>query len=157
MTKLAMTVLLWMVKLQDPNGWGVTPEWAASYPATAQEIADAAEANPIGHDPRYTAALLTYTAHQESRFDPNPCARQKKYDCDHGASLGRFQTWRGWGEPTAETSLRVMHKSFEICEKSPFADRLAWYLAGRDCEQRAEMSRHRMHQAKLLADSVDRP
>ena len=42
MSHLARLVLVWMVHLQDPNGWGITPEWAASYPETAQEIADAA-------------------------------------------------------------------------------------------------------------------
>jgi hypothetical protein len=154
MTNLAMTVLVWMVRLQNPNdpALHITPEWAASYPATAQEIADAAEANPIAGSVRMTAAVLTVFAFQESRFELDPCERDPRYDCDGGASLGRWQTWRGWGDPTAETALRVMHKSFEVCAKHPFAERLAWYAAGgKDCERRLELSRSRMLAAKRLA------
>jgi hypothetical protein len=155
-TPLALVVLGWMVQLQDPNALALrgimTPKWAASYPQKAQEIADAAEKDPIGKSSRYTAALLTWTAYQESRFDDRPCERQKRYDCDGGASVGMFQTWKGWGLPTAETSLRLMHKSFEICEKRPFDERLAWYAAGgAGCDRRLELSRSRMHAAARLA------
>lgn len=158
MTKLAMVVLAWMVHLQNPNDKALkdimTPSWAASYVDTAQEIADAAERDPLDRDARATAALLTITAYQESRFDRDPCARQKRYDCDGGVSRGVFQLWRGWGEPTAENALRVMHKSFEICAKKQFDERLAWYAAGKlGCENRVELSRYRMHQAKRLASA----
>jgi hypothetical protein len=155
MTNLAMIVLVWMVRLQNPNdpNLHISPEWAASYPKTAQEIADAAEADPIKGDARMTAATLTVYAWHESRFDANPCDRDPRWDCDGGASLGKWQTWRGWGDPTAETALRVMHKSFEICAKYPFADRLSWYAAGSKggCEARRELSRSRMLAAKALA------
>jgi hypothetical protein len=159
MTHLAMTVLVWMVRLQDPNDPALahimTPEWAASYLTTAQEIADAAERDPIAKDARLTASTLTYFAYQESRFDPNPCERDVRYDCDGGASQGLWQTWRGWGDPVAQTALRVMHKSFEVCSKYPFADRLSWYAVGSkggcDSERGRMISRSRMLAAKRLA------
>jgi hypothetical protein len=156
MTPLAMTVLAWMVYLQNPNdpNLHITPEWAASYPETAQEIADAAERDPIAKNVRLTASTLTYFAFKESNFLNNPCDRDPRWDCDGGASLGKWQTWRGWGDPTAETALRVMHKSFEICEKYPFAERLSWYAAGSKggCEARRELSRVRLLAAKKLAE-----
>lgn len=155
MTNLAMTVLVWMVRLQNPNdpNLHITPEWAASYPETAQEIADAAEADPIAKDPRLTAATLTYFAFKESNFLADPCHRDARWNCDAGASLGKWQTWRGWGDPTAETALKVMHKSFEVCAKYPFAERLSWYAAGNKggCESRRELSRSRLLAAKALA------
>jgi hypothetical protein len=161
MTKLAMIVLVWMTRLQNPNdpNLHITPEWAASYPETAQRIADAAERDPIARSPRMTAAVLTVYGWHESRFDPNPCERDPRWDCDGGASLGVWQTWRGWGDPTAETALRVMHKSFEVCAAYPFDDRLSWYAAGSKggCKARRELSRSRMLSAKRLAEAPDSP
>jgi hypothetical protein len=155
MTTLAMTVLVWMVRLQNPSdpSLHISPAWAASYPETAQQIADAAERDPLFGDPRMTASVLTVFAFRESRFDASPCARDPRWDCDGGASLGIWQTWRGWGEPVAETALRVMHKSFEVCARYPFAERLSWYAAGSKggCEARRELSRSRMLAAKRLA------
>jgi hypothetical protein len=159
LSPLAAQVLVWMTSIQDPSdpNLHISPAWAASYPETAQEIADAAEANPIAKNVRMTAATLTVFAYQESRFDAAPCTRDPRYDCDGGASLGKWQTWRGWGDPTAETALRVMHKSFEVCDKSPFAERLSWYAVGSkggcDSQRGRELSRYRLHMAKALADT----
>ena len=156
MTNLAAIVLVWMVRLQNPNdpALHITPEWAASYPETAQEIADAAEKDPLFRDPKMTAALSTIYALQESHFNPDPCSVDPRWDCDGGASLGKWQTWRGWGDPTAETSLRVMHKSFEVCAKFPFAERLSWYAVGSKggcaSEHGRELSSYRMRLAKRL-------
>jgi hypothetical protein len=154
MSPLARIVLVWMVRLQNPNDPAlagvVTPEWAASYPETAEEIAEAAERDPIGGSARMTAALLTVTAFRESRFRDEPCTH--KYTCDQGASIGKFQTWKGWGPPTADTALSLMHKSFEVCRDRPFADRLGWYLqGGSGCDRRLEMSRSRIIAAKSLS------
>jgi len=154
MTHLAALVLVWMVHLQNPNL--LTPEWAASYIETAQEIANASEVRPLSVGPTMTAAILTITAFRESHFNPNPCT--EKWDCDHGASLGRWQTWHKWGPPTAETALWVMEKSFEICRHHPLDERLSWYAAGNSgCERRNELSRARMRAAKELVESVKEP
>lgn len=149
MTRLAYWVLLVMIHLQDPNSKALkgimTPEWAASYPVTAQEIADEAERDPLLKAPQHTAAIMVVTAYQESRFDEHPCSRLKEYDCDGGAVWGKWQTWKHWGPPTAETAAKLLHDSFRICAKHPLEERLGWYAAGgAGCEKRLDLSRYRM-------------
>ena len=149
MSHLACLVLVWMVHLQDPNGWGITPEWAASYPETAQEIADAAEAAPLLGDVDRTASLMTVWAFRESRFNRRALG-------DGGGSVGLFQVGRFWGDTSTAGALRLMHESFRVCAKRPLAERMSWYAAGGSgCERRNELSRSRMLAAKALAAVVE--
>lgn len=149
MTQLARLVLVWMVALQDPNSWGVTPDWAASYPATAQEIADTAEARPLDGSADLMARVLTVQAFRESRFHGIPCTA--RWDCDHGASVGKWQTWRGWGPPTAETAAKLVQRSWSVCRHRPKEERLGWYArGGTGCDERLELSRSRMREVEKL-------
>jgi hypothetical protein len=146
MSHLAKLVLVWMVHLQDPNGWGITPEWAASYPETAQEIADEAEANPLLHDAKQTASLLTEWSFHESHFNRDAVG-------DGGGSLGLMQVGRFWGDSSMRKALALMHESFRVCAKRPLAERAAWYAAGGSgCDRRLGLSRSRMLAAKALAE-----
>jgi len=144
-TSLGMAVLVLMVGLQDPNGWGISPEWAASYPQTAQEIADAAEESPLLRDVEATAALLVIMGYRESRFD-------RWAEGDAGAAVGLFQVHRAWGDETARGALRLLHESFRVCRERPLTERLGWYAAGgKGCDRRLELSRSRMAEvAKIL-------
>jgi len=149
MNHLARLVLVWMVHLQSPNGWGISPEWAASYPETAEEIAAAAEADPLLGDAKYTASLLTYWSLQESHFKRDAVG-------DHGGSFGLMQVGKFWGDTSIAGALKLMHDSFRICAKRPLAERAAWYAAGgTGCERRLGLSRSRMLAAKALAGVVD--
>lgn len=159
LTPLAMQVLRWMVALQNPSdpNLQITPEVAAEYPAIAQEIADAAEANPLLGAPRETAALITEWAQHESRFKRVPCG--PKWDCDAGSSLGLLQVSQFWirrgyvPDASVASALRLMHESFRVCKSRPLAERMAWYAAGgATCDRRLELSRTRMRAAKALAN-----
>jgi hypothetical protein len=161
MSTLASLVLVWLVTLQNPNDPALagimTPEWAASYVDTAQEIAAAAERAPFRRGdveyPEFTAAILVVNAYRESHFNPHPCT--KTWNCDGGASLGKFQLWRGWKDESADMALWLMHKSLVVCSKRPVSERLGWYLrGGSGCENRLEMSDSRMRAAKALVLQV---
>jgi hypothetical protein len=160
---LAVQVLRWMVQLQSPNGPGITPEWAASYVETAQEIADAAEDNPLvsrTHDSILnTASLITYWTFKESHFHRNPCG--PKWDCDHGTSVGLMQVSRVWlsrgYDDSIASALRLMHVSFEVCSKQPLEFRASWYARGKTgCEEGHGLSQSRMRAAKELTRSAAR-
>lgn len=146
---LAAWTLTAMVRMQDPNGPGVDPALAASYPETAVEIADAAEANPLYDDAQNTAALLVVWAYHESRF-------RRAALGDSGASRGLLQVSRVWGEPTVEKALAIMHLSFRICRDRPLKERAAWYASGgpATCDRRLELSRSRMSAAAKLLREV---
>lgn len=148
MSALAALVLVWMVRLQDPNGLGVDPGLAASYPETAEEIADASARDPLLGDARHTAALLAVWAYHESRF-------RREALGDSGASRGLLQVSRVWGEPSVAKALEIMHLSFKICREHLLKERAAWYASGGSatCDRRLELSRSRMSAAaKLLRD-----
>jgi hypothetical protein len=153
MTHLAMIVLTWMVSLQDPSnpGFVMTPAWAASYPETAQEFADAATKNPIAElGVEGTAALLTIWSQHESRF-------KRDAKGDNGSSLGLLQVSRFWEKGyglDVAGALKLMHKSFEICKGAgkPVLERMGWYAQGSSgCEKRLLMSRWRMTEAERFA------
>jgi hypothetical protein len=143
-SNLAALVLTWMVTLEPPSTPGHTPEQIAAWPDIAAEIADSAELAPLGHSPRWTAAVLTVWAWHESRF-------RRSVTGDKGKSLGLLQTWRGWGEPSVALSLGLMHESFRVCADRPMEERFAWYAAGRDgCSRRRGLSRSRVGEAERL-------
>lgn len=143
-----MWVLVAMVRLQDPNSYGISPAWAASYIETAEEIAEAATEAPLSNDRRRTAALLVVMAYRESRFNRLALG-------DGGASVGLFQINRGWGVASARGALSLIHASFDMCRERPFAERLGWYMWGRSgCDHRLEKSAARMHEAARLAKEL---
>ena len=150
MTNLAALCLGWMVQLQNPNdpALRVRPEVAQSYPATAEEIAEAAEAWPLpGLGVTYTAALLVVTAQEESRFDRGAVG-------DSGASVGLFQLWRGWHDSSASEALWLMGQSFGVCRKRKSSERLGWYHhGGAGCDHKLALSRHRFWVAHNLTMS----
>ena len=112
--------------------------WAYSYGETSTAIAEAANADPLSHDPEgaiRTASILIAMAEHESAFHPNAIG-------DHGASLGLFQiqppTARVDGtlllvpRTAAPVAIDLIRTSFRVCGKRPWEERLAWYAAGGD-------------------------
>jgi len=123
----------------------------------ADAIGEASQADPIGHDVRMTAILLTVTAWQESRLSPYISG-------DSHASWGAWQVSplsSGCSERElmvpatgAVCALAMLHQSFEVCSKHPIEERLAQYAYGRDCDHRLELSRHRMAMVRHLSREV---
>lgn len=142
---LAAQVLSWMVHLEPTTGH--TPADVREWPALAEEIADAAELWPIG-TPRWTASVMVVYAWHESRFRWHPCST--RWDCDHGGSVGVWQTARSWGSPSGALTVALMHESWERCSALPASERLAAYAFGRDCSHRHSLVSLRDAQAERL-------
>lgn len=143
---LAAQVLFWMVHMEPVAGH--TPGDVAEWPSIAEEIAESAQLWPIARSPRWTASVMTVYAWHESRFRWHPCT--ERYDCDHGASRGVWQTASSWGSPGGALTVWLMHESWERCGALPAEQRLAGYSWGPDCDHRRGLSRNRIAQAEQL-------
>jgi hypothetical protein len=155
---LAAQVLSWMVKLEPVNTPGHMPADVAVWPALAEEIADSATLWPLTPAPgrkldpvRYTAAVMTVYAWQESHFRWNPCSKQ--WTCDHGTSAGAFQSAKSWGSPGAALTLDLMHESWERCGDLEDSIKLAGYAWGADCDHRHALVSLRDAEAERLLRS----
>lgn len=133
----ATTILVAMLRLAATED--ASPSWADTYANTAIEIADAALDDE-------TAFLLVAIGWHESRFNPDALTRAD-------GARGVWQIVPHWGEPTAETAVRLIVESRRVCRKARPEERLAWYAkGGASCDPRGfAISRHRMALARQLA------
>jgi hypothetical protein len=157
---ILMVTAQWVLSIINGPFGAPSAPWAYSYGETSTAIADAANADPLSHDPDgavKTAAILIALAKHESDFHPNAIG-------DHGASLGLFQIQ----PPTAKVdgtlllvprtaapvAIDLIRTSFRVCGKRPWEERLAWYAAGgnrcADNKQALRASRDILNMAKYI-------
>lgn len=129
---LKACVLSWM--LADAATEPPTP-WRHTYPDLAEQIADAAEANPLKQGPIYTAALLETIAFQEAHLHPSPpCTPQ----------CGPFQSDPPY---TAKHALELVHESLKRCGD------LTRYASGK-CGHGRAISNHRLWLTRRLISGL---
>ncbi len=133
----ALVVLHAMLRLAATEPINVP--WVATYGETAIEIAEAAPDDE-------TAFLLVAIGWHESRFNPDALTRAD-------GARGVWQIVPHWGEPSAETAVRLIVESRRVCRKARPDERLAWYAkGGASCNPKGyAVSRHRMALAHRLA------
>jgi hypothetical protein len=172
-----MTTATWVLGLMLATQ--PTAPWSDTYAATAEAIADEANAHPLAGGPAHTAALLVAVAWYESTFKPDASG-----DCtDGGSSVAcsapravphsfclmqiHESNLRGLGTTRAEVmtdvracvraGLRMITESLRVCRSAPARERLRWYAGGGPVctatEDAKRKSAHRMALTeKLLRD-----
>src|SRR5271156_5383308 len=149
-------ILSLMSLLQSPTAPGVT--W--DYTPVAVAIARAAQKDPLwprdAGGAEKTIDTLVSFAFFESTFQADAVG-------DHGGSVGLFQinpeTARASADAltdplfAAETAIRLLRVSMEVCKDRPESERYAWYAhGGKGCSSPSGRlkSRHRFWKAQWL-------